>query len=1218
MKGQPMRSLPAVPRFVSIAAAGALWLWIALPSAFGPAATARATSAQSAAAGSSQGAPIKVLLLGQDQAPHAAGALYAHVAAPLARRGIQLTASLTPEDALAPDRLGYYDALLIYGNHATLTPAQEKALIDFVEGGKGVVALHSAAEMFGSSERYAALIGAQSKREGGAEFTAEIVQPSHPTMQGVKPFVTWDETVVYTKQNTADRTVLMERAEAGARTPWTWVRTHGKGRVFYTAYGHDERTFSAEGFKDLIEKAVAWAVSEPTRQAWQQFTVPSVNYAEGFNVPNYEQRNPAPKYQLPFTVEESMKFIQLPAEFKIELFAAEPEIVKPIAFAFDERGRMWIAETIDYPNRALGGRPGADRIRILEDTNGDGKADKFTVFADKLNIPTGMVFARGGLIVTQAPDILFLKDTNGDDQADVRDVLSTGWGYRDTHAVASSLHYGMDNYIWGVVGYSGFSGEINGKKFQFAQAAFRFKPDGSNFEVMTGSTNNTWGLGFTETFDMFGSTANNDPSFHMAIPNRFFEGIEGLPMPGQRGVGPGYQSLAAFYQVHPLTPYIRQVDVFGGYTAGAGHNFYTARAFPKSYWNRIAFINEPTAHLTGQGIVEKQGAGFVTRDGWNLVAGSEEWFAPVHAQVGPDGAVWIADWYNFIIQHNPTPTGYSNGQGNAYESSLRDHQRGRIYRISYKGAPNAPKTSLSSSDTAGLLAALASDNMFWRLTAQRLLVDRGQKDVVPQLIGLVKNTSVDAIGINGGAMHALWTLKGLGEIDTEGSAAYTAAVGALQHPAAGVRKAAAMVLPKTPRAAGSIVSAKALQDPDLQTRLAATLVLAEMPDQPELGTELYRESLKAENYTDKWLSRAFYIAGTRHQKTFTAAYKADKKSVPFDALPIALRLGSLKPDWRTPGAKEIAADWKDMQVPGNWEARGLPDFDGVVWFTRQVDVPSIAGIPSLTIGAVRNTAEVWVNGMALTLPGGGRGGGGGGRGGIGPIYELPAGVLRQGANQITVRIQNARLDGGFIGQPDAMFVQVGETKTPLAGTWKYRVERQTNAGTLYNKPGDLPAHVAFTLAGGAAGAAGASLKPVAPAAPDVVLRIAAVPGQLKFDLSELTVAPGQLVEIVFSNPDAMQHNFVLGTQGSLEVIGAAADKMSQSPTGLAQGYIPEIPQVLFSTKLVDPGQTVSFQFKAPTDPGQYPYVCTFPAHWKVMNGVLNVAAPQGRGGRGGN
>jgi azurin len=307
-----------------------------------------------------------------------------------------------------------------------------------------------------------------------------------------------------------------------------------------------------------------------------------------------------------------------------------------------------------------------------------------------------------------------------------------------------------------------------------------------------------------------------------------------------------------------------------------------------------------------------------------------------------------------------------------------------------------------------------------------------------------------------------------------------------------------------------------------------------------------------------------------------------------------------------------------MQVPGNWESRGLPDFDGVVWFTRTLDVTaSVASGPStISVGPMRNSGEVWVNGLLVTPPTGGRGAAGGGRGNLPPGFALPAGTLKPGANQITVRIQNARLDGGFIGTPELMFLEAGGNRTPLAGTWKYRIERQTNAGTLYSKPGELASHVAFTAGGGLSGAAGAALKPVAPAAPDVVLRIAAVPGQLKFDLAELTVAPGQLVEISFANPDAMQHNFVLGAVGSLDVIGAAADTLAQSPSGLAQQYVPDIPQVLFSTKLIEPNQTVTFQFRAPSDPGRYPYVCTFPAHWRVMNGILNVAAPQGRGGRG--
>jgi azurin len=325
-----------------------------------------------------------------------------------------------------------------------------------------------------------------------------------------------------------------------------------------------------------------------------------------------------------------------------------------------------------------------------------------------------------------------------------------------------------------------------------------------------------------------------------------------------------------------------------------------------------------------------------------------------------------------------------------------------------------------------------------------------------------------------------------------------------------------------------------------------------------------------------------------------------------------------------------------MEVPGNWESRGLPDFDGVVWFTRTLEWTEAAATGSVSLGPIRNNAEVWVNGLLLTpapfappaaTARGGRGAGpgpgtpaqppGGGRGNASATFVLPPATLRPGTNTLTVRIQNARNDGGFIGTPESMFVQAGDTRTPLAGTWKYRVERQTNAGTFYTNPGQLAAHVAFTAEGGLAGAAGAGLPPVARQAPDIVLRLSAIPNQLKFDTSELTVAAGQLVEIVFTNPDIMQHNFVLGTSGSLTQIGQAADRLATSPAGLAQQYVPDIPQVVFSTKLLEPGQTVSFQFRAPVVQGQYPYVCTFPSHWQVMNGILNVVAPAGRGGRGG-
>lgn len=1144
-----------------------------------------------------EGRPLRVLFLGHTSTHHPSMALMPILAAPLARKGIQLTHVATPEEALRPEVLARYDALMIYANHKDLTPDQEQALVQFVEGGKGLVALHCASAMFTSSPRYIPLVGGEFQSHGTGEFSAEIVAPDHPVMQGLAPFRTWDETYVHTRHNPVDRTVLMERVDAKGREPYTWVRTQGKGRVFYTAFGHDERTWRNPGFQQLVEQGTRWAVADEARQAWQRLKMPAVEYLDGFNVPNYEKREPAPKYQMPFSPAESMKFITVPGDFDLQLFASEPDIVKPITFNFDARGRLWVIEAIDYPNLVLNGNPGADRISILEDTDGDGRADKKTVFADHLNLATSLAFVKRGVVVAAAPNMLLLEDTDGDDKADTRTVLSTGWGISDSHAGPSNLMYAPDNYIWGVVGYAGFDGVVNGKPFKFSQGVYRFRPDGSDFEVMTGSTNNTWGLGFSETFDVFGSTANNDPSFNVAIPNRYFDGVEGLGIGGRPVSGPGYQSLAQFYAAHFITPYIRQVDVHGGYTAAAGHQLYTARAFPKAYWNRIAFITEPTAHLVGQGVLESDGAGFVTRDGYNLMAGAEEWVAPVHAQVGPDGAVWVADWYNFIAQHNPTPPGYSNGPGNAYETSMRDRHRGRVYRIVYKGAQASRTPTLSAADPSGLVAALASDNMFWRLHAQRLIVERGQRDVAPGLLSLVRNTSLDAIGLNGGALHAIWTLDGLGAIGDASSEAGRAVRDALKHPAAGVRKAAAQVLAKASWGGQAILDAGLLRDPDLHTRLAAVLAMADAQPSEAVAKALYAASLEPDNFGDRWLSRALYLAAYRHRTHLLTEYRADRNAVPVTALPLPLRLGNNRPDWRMPDAASIVAGWKDIEVPGNWEAKGLPDFDGVVWFTRTLDLPAAAPV-SLSVGRIGQAAEIWVNGQVIpapprdTSPQPAQ-----------PLFRVPADATRAGANVITLRIQNFRGNGGFLSTPDLIYAESGGTRHALAGTWTYRVERQTNAVTQYGKPGELAAHLAYATSAAAA----ASASTAAPmGTPDVTVTLTVVPGQMKFDRTAIAAAPGQLVQLVFVNPDVMQHNFVLGAAGALEQVGAAADQMLTAGDAVAQQYVPQSALVLFSTPIVNPGQTITVQFRAPNDPGAYPYVCTFPGHWRLMNGVLTV------------
>ena len=156
-------------------------------------------------------------------------------------------------------------------------------------------------------------------------------------------------------------------------------------------------------------------------------------------------------------------------------------------------------------------------------------------------------------------------------------------------------------------------------------------------------------------------------------------------------------------------------------------------------------------------LIESRGSAYLSRNSWNLLASDDEWTAPIMSEVGPDGMVWMIDWYNYIVQHNPTPRGYKNGRGNAYVTPLRDKVHGRIYRLVYKDKDAYRPLNLQGADAAQLVAQLSNDNLFWRKNAQRLLVERGKTDVVPALCKLAADQKTDEIGLNPGAIHALWT-----------------------------------------------------------------------------------------------------------------------------------------------------------------------------------------------------------------------------------------------------------------------------------------------------------------------------------------------------------------------------------------------------------------------------------------------------------------------------
>jgi putative heme-binding domain-containing protein len=291
----------------------------------------------------------------------------------------------------------------------------------------------------------------------------------------------------------------------------------------------------------------------------------------------------------------------------------------------------------------------------------------------------------------------------------------------------------------------------------------------TKLEFLRSTNNNTWGLAFDESGQIFGSTANGCPLVHLPIPNRYYEKVKGL-------TPSVLQNIAPDNHFEPITDKVRQVDWHGGFTSAANCAIYTARTYPKEYWNRTAFVSDPTGHLTATFVLEPDGATYRARYGWNLVASDDEWCAPIDSQVGPDGHVWVLDWYAFIVQHNPTPAGYKTGKGNAYETELRDKKHGRIYRLVYTKAKPEPRVNLKGATPEKLVETLRHRNMGWRLHAQRLLVEQGaSKALVDALVKTAldeeREESVLSPRFTPHTIHAIWALKGLGALDGPGGQA---------------------------------------------------------------------------------------------------------------------------------------------------------------------------------------------------------------------------------------------------------------------------------------------------------------------------------------------------------------------------------------------------------------------------------------------------------------
>ncbi|MFM9068113.1 MAG: PVC-type heme-binding CxxCH protein [Planctomycetota bacterium] len=442
-------------------------------------------------------------------------------------------------------------------------------------------------------------------------------------------------------------------------------------------------------------------------------------------IPRNQDKPPGPA----LSPQEAIAKMTVPAGFKVELVAGEPDIVNPVAMTFDERGRIWVTESFEYPRREAG--PGRDRVKTLEDTDGDGRVDKVTVFAEGLNIPSGIAVGHGGVWVANAPDILFLKDTDGDGKADSKEVVVTGFGRFDTHELPNSLTWGPDGWLYGLNGvFNPCKVEHQGKTHEFTCALFRIHPKTRAFELFCEGTSNPWGVAWDPEGSAFVSACVIDHLWHLTESGYYHR--QGGPYP------------PFTWKMESIVDYKHQKAAY------CGIHYFDSDAYPESYRDKLYMGN-----IHGSGInvdaLERRGSTYFGKAQPDFLQANDAWFMPVVQKTGPDGCLYILDWYDRYHCYqdaNRDPAGI-------------DRLKGRLYRVRYQETPRAAAFDLSKESDEQLIERLHSKNVFYRDLAQRLLIERANPATRPLLQQLVLRDSAPRKT----RLHALWALVGTGALE---------------------------------------------------------------------------------------------------------------------------------------------------------------------------------------------------------------------------------------------------------------------------------------------------------------------------------------------------------------------------------------------------------------------------------------------------------------------
>ncbi len=464
----------------------------------------------------------------------------------------------------------------------------------------------------------------------------------------------------------------------------------------------------------------------------------------------------------PLPPEEAAASMIVPEGFSVTLFAGEPDVVQPIDFCIDDRGRLWVCEALSYPKHT--DQPAGDRITIFEDTDNDGKHDKRTVFYDKLNYVTGIEVGFGGAWVMSPPHFYFIPDKDGDDIPDGEpEVVLDGFGnHANSHNLANGFEWGPDGWLYGTHGRTNWSmigkpGTPESERTRFDGGVWRFDPVTREWESFCDGTTNPWGIDWDETGEAFMTNCVNPHLFH-AIQGAHYE-----PWRGRQSSQHAYQRIETIADhLHYAGENHAKFDSDETRHLGGGHAHCGVLVYPKTGpwpepFRGTVFMNNIHGDRINVDLLSRKGSGYTASHGPDLMKSKDPWFMGVALQLAPDGSVYVSDW---------SDTGECHSTRNTQKAT------GRIFKISY-GKPEMPQLELNDRSTPILTKLAVSDNRFIERHARRILWERSEgfgnqteSDRRTYPVELLK-TKFESANSEAEKLRALWALRCVGRVDDE-------------------------------------------------------------------------------------------------------------------------------------------------------------------------------------------------------------------------------------------------------------------------------------------------------------------------------------------------------------------------------------------------------------------------------------------------------------------